>query len=96
VTGANGFIHNVGGASSSGGKNKADRIKGATQKYLVKARLIDRKLSSNLTSCASEDNTGIARITQLHYYRQMLNKHIDLEERRLVSQETYLQGGRAS
>lgn len=83
-----GLMRAVGKTSSGGGKNKADRIKDAAQKYLTKARALDRKVSNDLVLYAPEDNTGMARIVQLQYYRQMLNKHIDLLERRLIKQET--------
>lgn len=82
-----GLMRAVGKTSSGGGKNKEDRTKDAARKYLIKARALDRKVGNNLDLYAPEDNTGMARLVQLQYFRQMLTKHIDLVERRLIKQE---------
>lgn len=82
-----GLMRAVGKASSGGGKNKADRTKGAAQKYLAKARALDRKVSSNMAMHVPTGDMEMAGILQLQYYREMLNKHIDLVERRLIKQE---------
>lgn len=82
-----GLMRAVGKTSSGGGKNKAERIQDAAQKYLDKARALDRKVSSDMAMYVPGSDMELARIMQLQYYQKMLIKHIDLMERRLIRQE---------
>jgi hypothetical protein len=67
-------------------KNRADRIGKAAEKYLFTARSLSDKLSS-IQPLNPFDFVERAMLKQLSYYREMLDKHIDLLERRIVKGE---------
>ena len=75
-------------AAGSGGKNKQARMASAVGAYLDFARDLADKLSqstSRMTGC--RDTRALALLLELGDYRQMLDKHIDLVERRLLKGE---------
>lgn len=78
----------VGRTSSSGGRNKEERVKKAAASYLKKARALSRKVNDVLLHDAPDGPVETARLEALHYFHQMLVKHIDLIERRLLRGET--------
>lgn len=85
------LMRTVGQTSSSGGKNKEQRLQAAVSKYLKKAGVLEKKVAQLLASPLPELTTtlvGMARLQELDYYHQMLAKHIDLVERRLIKKET--------
>lgn len=83
-----GLMRAVGKTSSSGGPNKAERVGKAVRAYLRKARSLEKKVRKAFPSHTSGEAADLARLVQLDYYHQMLAKHIDLVERRLIKGET--------
>ena len=82
-----GLMRTVGKTSSSGGPNKEKRVKAATFKYLKKAKALERKTTDVFTSYVAGNETEVGKITVLRYFHEMLEKHIDLVERRLIKGE---------
>ena len=74
-------------ASHGGGKNKETRIKGAVMAYLAVARALDKKITWSLENYATTEIKIIAAMISLDYYQEMLRKHIDLVDRRLLKGE---------
>ena len=81
-------MRSVGRASASGGKGKEYRLKKATTEYLVKALALSVKLTNEKESLPIETEKDIILLIQLDRYLVLLNKHIDLVERRLIKGET--------
>lgn len=77
----------LGRASASGGKGKQERLKAATQKYLVKANALLSKLEKEKDSFPQEDIADFATIMGLEQFMQLLQKHIGLLERRVIKGE---------
>ena len=75
------------------GTNYHQRLKTATEEYLQKARVISEKVKKSLLEGATQCQGGKFNIKQfgllqeLNYYREMLDKHIDLVERRIIKGE---------
>ena len=67
-------------------KNRATRINKAAKDYLFTARSLSGKLSTT-KQIDSSDIVSEAMLKQLNYYHQMLDKHIDLIDRRLMKNE---------
>jgi len=67
-------------------KNRAQRLKDATIDYLSTARSLLSKID-NVKQLNSLDLSDSAMFKSLKYYRDMLYKHIDLVERRLIKGE---------
>lgn len=84
------LMREVGKTSSAGGKNKEERLEQATNAYLYKARTLSDKLKSSINTYGDQytANKDIMQVILLEYYLMMLNKHIDLLERRLIKKET--------
>jgi len=80
-------MRNLGRASSSGGKGKQERVKKAAREYLSKARALSVKLSNGKTEIPINTQIDLLRLIQLDMYLELLNKHIDLVERRIIKQE---------
>lgn len=75
-------------ASSSGGKNKEQRLYGQATSYLN----ICKKLSSKVILLLSDSTCystiqALSKRLELTYYHEMLEKHIDLVERRIINGE---------
>lgn len=81
-----GLMRAVGKTSTSGGPNKAHRVGKAAGAYLKKARVLEKKVRG-VFSYTPVDPTDIARLVLIEDYHQMLGKHIDLVERRLLKGE---------
>lgn len=77
----------LGKASSSGGKNKEERVKNATRSYLKKARSLYVKLEIERANIPLDDLTYLAIYTGLTHFMSLLIKHIDLVDRRLLQGE---------
>jgi hypothetical protein len=78
----------VGRISGGGGKNKQEKLQKAAESYLSKNRLLVQKLlceKNNLPVC---DRLDFAKYYQLEYYIQLMVKHIDLVDRRILKGET--------
>lgn len=75
------------------GTNYQQRLKPATEEYLQKARVISEKVKQSLLEGAEQTQGGgfnikqFALLQELSYYREMLEKHIDLVERRILKGE---------
>jgi len=82
-----GLMRTVGKTSASGGKNKQERIKDAASAYLKKARTLQGKVEKVVNSHVARDKEEMAKIVVLDYFFQMLIKHIDLVDRRLIKGE---------
>ena len=76
--------------ASSGGANKAERVAKSAQEYVALAGRLEEKVRASL-----EDLKGralslvqLVSLQRIGYFHEMLIKHIDLVERRLVLKET--------
>ena len=74
-------------ASSGGGKNKQQRQEQAARNYVTKARALNKKLAETKSYLPCKSNIDLALLIKLDYFQDMLNKHIDLVERRLLKGE---------
>jgi hypothetical protein len=77
----------VGKASSSGGKGKEQRVKRAVRYYLSKARALQDKLERSKEVLPQRDITDLLIMLALERYMGLLDKHIDLLERRVIKGE---------
>ncbi len=77
----------VGQASSSGGKNKADRIKKTTKEYLAKAIAFRNKITSSKADLIIDDVEDLIWALLLDRFIELVDKHIDLVDRRLLKGE---------
>ena len=77
------------GVSARGGANRQDRLKATVGDYLNLAREVAQKVERGITQLQQgiDEVLAIATLTTLYYYRDMLLKHIDLVERRLIKGE---------
>jgi len=82
-----GLMRAVGKTSVGGGPNKKQRVKTVVGAYLSKARTLEKKVSHARQTCNPANLMDLARLVQLEGYHQMLSKHIDLVERRLIKGE---------
>jgi hypothetical protein len=77
----------VGKAFSSGGKGKERRVKQAVRYYLSKARALQDKLESSKEDLPTGDIMDVLLHLELDRYMGLLDKHIDLLERRVLKGE---------
>ena len=77
----------LGKASASGGKGKADRLKQCTQNYLTKAKALYLKIEKDQGSFPQTDIIDSIIFMELQRFMQLLQKHIDLLERRIIKGE---------
>jgi hypothetical protein len=77
----------VGKASSSGGKNKEQRIKQVVRYYLLKARALQDKLEKSKNDLPTGDITDVLLHLELDRYMEYLDKFIDLLDRRVIKGE---------
>lgn len=76
-------------ANSSGGKNKEQRVQSIVTKYLEQTLALSLKVKlvlSRPSTCFSKIQS-IKKISELQSYFKMLQKHIDLVERRIIKGE---------
>ena len=73
-------------STSDRSKNRQERIIKDTNEYLHTARSLSEKLS-NVKQLNPLDLVEEVMIKQLQYFHQMLHKHIDLVDRRLLKEE---------
>jgi hypothetical protein len=78
----------VGQASASGGKGKADRLLKASKQYLIKAKALNQKINKIKNSLPIKEKMDLAKLIDLENFMKLLEKHIDLVERRLIKGET--------
>lgn len=77
----------LGKASASGGKGKQERIKFAARNYLTKAKALFEKLENSKDSFPQQDLADIVIVIELGRFMELLQKHIDLLERRIIKGE---------
>jgi len=77
----------VGKVSSSGGKGKEQRVKRAVRYYLSKARALKDKLKRSKEDLPTGDIMDVLIHLELERYMDLLDKHIDLLERRVIKGE---------
>lgn len=82
-----GLMRELGKASSSGGKNKDQRVRHAAENYLKKAQLLLQKITKEMVSFPINDDRDLALIIVLEHFTALMEKHIDLVERRLLKGE---------
>jgi len=82
-----GLMRELGKASSSGGKNKQSRVEQATKRYLNKAEAFLKKLQHELYSFPQNDWSDIGLIITMDQFMQLMEKHIDLVNRRVLQGE---------
>jgi hypothetical protein len=77
----------LGKASSSAGKNKEKREKDAANQYLKKAISFKKKLEYSKHKLIIADMRDLGNIISLEHFISLMDKHIDLIERRLIKGE---------
>jgi len=82
-----GLMRELGKASSSGGKNKEQRVKLSAMAYLIKAKTLINKLEKEIPLLPMEDMVDISNHLVLERFVDLMKKHIDLLERRLIKGE---------
>jgi hypothetical protein len=82
-----GRMRNLGKACHGGGMNKPERVQLSVDNFLRKAVTLSEKLHNDLFQLPISDYADIAFMYQLEHYLELLDKHIDLVNRRLVQNE---------
>ncbi len=82
-----GLMRELGKASISGGKNKQNRVEQSTKRYLKKAETLLKKLQDELHTFPTEDWSDIDLIITMERFMQLMDKHIDLVNRRILQGE---------
>jgi hypothetical protein len=77
----------LGRANASGGKGKQDRVKRATRTYLTKARALYSKIEKSKRDFPREDIADMIILTEIERFMDLLQKHIDLLDRRILKGE---------
>lgn len=77
----------LGQASSSGGKGKEKRVQEVTKQYLTKAKALFDKLEASKLSLPTVDASDMIIFIELNRFMELLSKHIDLLERRVIKGE---------
>jgi len=72
-----------------GGPNKEKRVKAAVRDYLAVGRDLSAKVQQSLLGLCDQA-VDLARWERLAYFHAMLDKHLDLVERRLLKEEKIL------
>jgi len=83
-----GLMRELGKASASGGKGKELRVRAAASKYIKKAQTFYFKLEQGLPTFPINDDHDLVLIITLEYFMQLLSKHINLVNRRIIKGET--------
>jgi len=83
------LYRSFGRATSGGGKNKTEREAEVCTNYLSTAKHLSEKVTAFLNGQVSTliSTKTIVSIMELEWYAQMLNKHINLLERRIMKGE---------
>ncbi len=77
----------VGRVSASGGKNKDKRLKKVTREYLLKAKTLIDKIVKSKDTFPSDTIQSAIQLIQLNKFIDLIDKHIDLLERRVIKAE---------
>lgn len=82
------LMRSLGRASGGGGKGKEKRVKAATQKYLIKAEALLDKLECFNADFQPKSIREALILLELSRFMQLMEKHIDLVDRRILKGET--------
>lgn len=82
-----GLMRELGKSSSSGGKGKHDREVTAAKRYLKKSAALLKKLQTELPNLPQNDEADLILILTLEYFIMLMEKHIDLVDRRILQGE---------
>lgn len=77
----------LGKASASAGKGKAARVRKCAGNYLAKAKALHAKIEREMGNFPQSDISDAIIFTELEGFMQLLQKHIDLVERRMIKGE---------
>lgn len=77
----------VGQASSSGGKGKAEKLVNAARQYITKATALSHKVKTTKNELPLNDTIDLIKALGLDRFAELVDKHIDLVERRLIKGE---------
>jgi len=86
------LMRNLGQANRSGGKNKKEKVVSCAEKYLGKARLLLKKLKEEKPKFPITDMGDLGLILTLEHFMKLLEKHINLADRRILKGETIPHG----
>ncbi|MDP1725428.1 MAG: ISNCY family transposase [Bacteroidota bacterium] len=81
------LMRNLGHAHRSGGKNKKEKVIACAERYLNKAGLLLNKLNGEKPNFPITDMGDLALIITLEHFMKLLEKHIDLVDRRILKGE---------
>jgi len=81
------LMRNLGQANRSGGKNKKEKVIACAEKYLKKVQLFIKKLKEEKPSLPITDMFDLALVVTLEHFMELLEKHIDLVDRRILKGE---------
>jgi hypothetical protein len=87
-SGLKSLMRQLGRACGSGGKNKEKRVKEVAASYLHQSGLLSVKIKQSLPTLPVYDVSDLATVILLEFYHSLMNKHIDLVDRRLLKGET--------
>ncbi len=75
--------------NKSGGTNKKERLKKAAKEYLDKSNQLQEKLSESIKELKKQvlNILAMAKLNKLEYFIEMVRKHIDLIDRRIIKEE---------
>jgi hypothetical protein len=82
------LMRSLGQSTKGGGKDSAERVKKAARQYLAKARLLTTKIDREKKELPLENETDLILHLDLDKYISLLNKHIDLLDRRIIQGES--------
>ena len=85
--GLKGLMRELGKASGSGGKNKQERVQKAAKRYLTKAGALLKKINQTLPALPQNDTHDILLILALEGFVVLMEKHINLVDRRVLQGE---------
>ena len=82
------LMRSLGQSTKGGGKDSAERVKKAATQYLTKARLLTTKIDREKKDLPLENEADLSLHLDLDNYITLLNKHIDLLDRRIIQGES--------
>jgi hypothetical protein len=77
----------LGQSCGSGGKKKEERVKACAEIYVHTAVLLSDKIKQSLPQLPVQDVSELATVILLEHFHALLEKHIDLVDRRLLKGE---------
>ena len=80
-------MRKLGYANRSGGKDKEKRVENSAIQYVEKAKLLSSKISKSVKDFPTQEYSDLVQHTELERFSFLLDKHIDLVERRLIKHE---------